>query len=110
MVVANLHRKNIKECIRNLLESVILKLEWYEHEPKSVLENKDYKILRDFSIQTKYWKLQKIWNVRVKIIPLVVGSLGAISKQFGNGLKEIGITAEIGQVQKTATGLEPTTF
>ena len=36
----------------------------------------------------------------VKIIPLVVGSLGAISKQFGNRLKEIRVTAEIGQVQK----------
>ena len=45
-------------------------------------------------------ELQKIWNVRVKIIPLVVGSLGAIPKQFGNRLKETGITAEIGQVQK----------
>ena len=115
---------------------------WYEHEPKSVLENEDYKILisRDFSIQTdhviearkpglvvvdkkrtckiihfavpedsrfeekekekikKYQdlrrELQKIWNVKVKIIPLVVGSLGAIPKQ-------IGTTAEIGQMQKT---------
>ena len=37
----------------------------------------------------------------MKIIPLVVGSLGAIPKQFGNRLKEIGVTAEIGQVQKT---------
>ena len=46
-------------------------------------------------------KLQKIWNVRVKIIPLVVGSLGAILKQFGNQLKETSITAEIEQVQKT---------
>ena len=107
---------------------------WYEHEPESVLENEDYKILWDFSIQTdpviearrpdlvvvdkkrrtckiidfaipgtsridekekekieKYQdlrrELQKIWNVRVKIIPLVVGSLGAIPKQFGNRLK-----------------------
>ena len=25
---------------------------WYEHEPESVLENQDYKILWDFSIQT----------------------------------------------------------
>ena len=25
---------------------------WYEHEPESVLENEDYKILWDFSIQT----------------------------------------------------------
>ena len=46
-------------------------------------------------------QLQKIWNVRVNIIPLVVGYLGVIHKQFGNRLKETGITAEIGQVQKT---------
>ena len=91
---------------------------WYEHEPESVLENKDYKILWDFTIQTdsviEAWRpdlvvvdkkersckiidfvvpgdsrieekekdkikkyqdlgreLQKIWNVKVKIIPLV---------------------------------------
>ena len=35
-------------------------------------------------------ELQKIYNVRVKIIPLVVGSLGAIPKQFGNRLKQTG--------------------
>ena len=46
-------------------------------------------------------ELQKIWNVKVKIIPLVVGSLGAISKQFGNRLKQVGITAGTAQVQKT---------
>ena len=43
-------------------------------------------------------ELQKIWNMRKKIIPLVAGSLDAIPKQFGNALKETGITAEIGQV------------
>ena len=32
-------------------------------------------------------ELQKIWNLKVKIISLVVGSLGAIAKQFGNRLK-----------------------
>ena len=46
-------------------------------------------------------ELQTIWNVRVKIILLVLDFLGAIPKQFGNRLKEIGVTAEIGQVQKT---------
>ena len=45
-------------------------------------------------------ELQKIWNVKVKIIPLVVGSLGAIPKKFGNGLKQIGVTVRIAQVQK----------
>ena len=37
----------------------------------------------------------------MKIIPLVVGSLGAIPKKFGNRLKQIGITARAAQVQKT---------
>ena len=46
-------------------------------------------------------ELQKIWNVKVKIISLVVGSLGAIPKQFGNRLKQIGITVRTAQVQKT---------
>ena len=46
-------------------------------------------------------ELQKIWNAKVKIIPLVVGSLGAIPKQFGNRLKQTGITAGTAQVQKT---------
>ena len=46
-------------------------------------------------------ELQKTCNVKGKIIPLVVGSLGAIPEQFVNRLKEIGVTAEIGQVQKT---------
>ena len=46
-------------------------------------------------------ELQKIWNVKVKIIPLAVGSLGAIPKQFGNRLRQIDITAGMAQVQKT---------
>ena len=46
-------------------------------------------------------ELQKICNVKVKIIPLAVGSLGAIPKQFCNRLKQIGITAGTAQVQKT---------
>ena len=46
-------------------------------------------------------ELQKIWNVKVKIIPLVVGSLGAIPKQFGSRLKQIGISLGTAQVQKT---------
>ena len=42
--------------------------------------------------------LQKIWNVKVRIIPLVIVSLGAIPKQFGNRFKQIGITAGTAQV------------
>ena len=41
-----------------------------------------------------------MWNVKVKIIPLVAGFLGAIPKQFANRLKQIGITVGTAQVQK----------
>ena len=37
----------------------------------------------------------------MKIIPLVVGSIGAIPKQFGNRLKQIDITVGTPQVHKT---------
>ena len=37
----------------------------------------------------------------MRIILLVVGSLGAIPKEFGNRLKQIGITVGTAQVQKT---------
>ena len=37
----------------------------------------------------------------MKIIPLVVGSFGAIPKQFGNSFKQIVVTAGTAQVQKT---------
>ena len=46
-------------------------------------------------------ELQKIRNVKVKIIPLAVGSLRGMPKQFGNRVKQIGITAGTAQVQKT---------
>ena len=156
LVVVNLHRKRRRHD--NLGKIVHWKLatkcnfeardKWYEHEPESVLENEDYKILWDFNIQTdqviearrpdlvvvdkkerrckiigfevpgdsrieekekdekkKYQdlgrELRKIWNVKVKIIPLVAGYLGVIPTQFGNRLKQIGITAGTEQVQKT---------
>ena len=64
----------------------------------SRIENKEKEKIKKY--QDLRQELQKIWNVRVKIIPLVVGSSGTIPKHFGNGLKETGITAEIAQVQK----------
>ena len=58
-------------------------------------EKEKEKIRKDQDLRRE---LQKILNVRMKIIPLLVGSLGAIPNQFGNRLKEIGDTVEIGQV------------
>ena len=156
VVVVNLHRTSTREGMIAwiIVHSKLARKcnfeagdKWYEHEHESVLQNEDYKILWDFSIQADHvivaWRpdlivvdtkeesckitdfavsgdsrideeknkteeyqdlgreLQKIWDVKVKIIPLVVGSLGAIPKQFGNRLKQTGTTVGTTQVQKT---------
>ena len=155
VVIAHWHRRSRHDNLGKIVHWKLARKcnfeagdKWYEHEPESVLESEDYKILWDFSIQTdhviearrpdlvvvdkkrrtckiidfavpgdsrieekekekieKYQdlrrELQKIWNLRVKIMSLVVSSLSAIPKQFGNRLKETGMIAEIGQVQKT---------
>ena len=48
-------------------------------------------------------ELQKIWNAKLKIIPLVVSSFVTIPKQFGNRLKQIVIKAGKAQVQKVVS-------
>ena len=67
-------------------------------EDSDIEEKEKHKIEKYRDLERE---LQKIWNVKVKIIPLVAGSLGAILKQFGNRLKQIGITAGTAQAQKT---------
>ena len=75
VVVANLHRETIKEdiitqvkqYITNLLESVTEAGDkWYEHEPKSILENGDYKILWDFSIQADH--VMEAWRLNLVVV------------------------------------------
>ena len=85
MVVVDKKRKNCK-----IIDFAIIGDSRIKEKEKEKIGN--YQDLRR--------ELQKIWNVTVKIIPSVAGSLGAIPKQFGNRWEETGITTEIGQVQK----------
>ena len=39
---------------------------WYEHEPESVFENEDYKILWDFSIQTDH--VIEVWRPDLVVV------------------------------------------
>ena len=61
----------------------------------SRIEAKERKKIEKF--QDLGRELQKIWNVKAKIIPLVAGSLGAIPKQLCSKLKQIGVTAGTAQ-------------
>ena len=46
-------------------------------------------------------ELRKIWNMKVKVIPLVIGGLGTTPIKLRNWLKEIGIETQVAELQKT---------
>ena len=45
----------------------------------------------------RLWKLKK-----AKVVPVVIGALGSVSKNFDKWMEEIGIHIGIGTLQKTA--------
>ena len=104
---------------------------WYEHSAKSIDENEEVKLLWDFTIQTdreihhrrpdiviqkkkaketeKYEKYQdlaseikRIWKSRTKVVPVVVGALGSVSKNLAGHLEQLGIKDRTRTMQKSA--------
>ncbi len=47
-------------------------------------------------------ELRKIWQVKVKVVPVVVGALGNIPKALGKHLEEIGTNVRVDLLQKAA--------
>ena len=47
-------------------------------------------------------EVKKIWNMKVNVIPLVIGALGTSSPLLPKRLKDIGIGQRITELQKTA--------
>ena len=45
-------------------------------------------------------ELRKIWNMKVKVIPLVIGALGTTATKLGNWLNEVGIETQITELQR----------
>ena len=46
--------------------------------------------------------MKKVWNVKAKVIPIVVCALGTVSEELENNLKTIGIPIVIKCIQKAA--------
>ena len=46
-------------------------------------------------------ELKKVWNMKVIVVPLVVGALGTPAKELEKRLKTIGIETEITELEKT---------
>ena len=60
--------------------------------------------LKESEKKNKYWdlprELKKLWNMKVTVIPIVIGALGTVTKRLVQGLEDLEIT---GRVETTQT-------
>ena len=46
-------------------------------------------------------KLRKLWNMKVKVIPIIIGTLGTTPRQVKKRLEVIGVETSVKELQKT---------
>jgi len=68
-------------------------------EDRNVIKKEAEKILKckDLTIE-----IQRMWNVKTKVIPLLIGATGTISKSFRKYVSNIAGKHEVKELQKTA--------
>jgi hypothetical protein len=66
---------------------------------RNVIKKEAEKILKykDLTIE-----IQRMWNVKTKVIPIIVGATGTISKAFSEYVSNIPGNNEVTELQKTA--------
>ena len=66
---------------------------------RNVIKKEGEKILKhkDLTIET-----QRMWNVKTKVIPVIIGATGTISKTFRKYVSNIPGNHEVNKLQKTA--------
>ena len=66
----------------------------------SRIEKRDKDKMKGYSNLKR--ELKKIWDMLVKVIPVVVGALGTTLKKLKQRLSDIGIETRIAELQKTS--------
>jgi hypothetical protein len=66
---------------------------------RNVINKEAKKILKYKNLTTE---IQRMWNVKTKVIPIIIGAVGTISKSFRKYLSHILGKRDIKEVQKTA--------
>jgi hypothetical protein len=64
---------------------------WLKKEAENILKYKDLTI-----------EIQRVWNVKAKVIPVITGTTGTIWKSFRKYVSNIPGNHEVKELQKTA--------
>jgi hypothetical protein len=65
---------------------------------KNVIQKEDEKIFKYKDLTTE---IQRMWNVKTKVIPVIIGVTGTISKSFRKYVSTIPGNHEVKKLQKT---------
>ena len=57
------------------------------------IKHKEYE--KRYKCLNPAWKLKKPWNMKVSIIPIVIGALGTVTKGLVQGLEDLEITGRM---------------
>ena len=86
----------------------------YNYQPKKgTCKIMDFAVQTDHSVKLKESEkkdkyldltreLKKLWNIKVKFIPIVIGALGTVTKELMKGLEDIEIRGRLETIQMTA--------
>ena len=66
---------------------------------RNVIKKEAEKILKYNDLTTE---IQRMWNVKTKVIPVIIGETGTISKTFRKYVSNIPGNHEVKELQKTA--------
>jgi len=66
---------------------------------RNVIKKEAEKILKDKDLTIE---IQRMWNVKTKVIPVIIGVTGTVSKSFRKYVSNIPGKHEVKELQKTA--------
>jgi len=66
---------------------------------RNVMKKEDKKILKYKDLRVE---IQRVWNVELKVIPVITGTTGTISESLRQYLSNVTGKSEIKELQKTA--------
>jgi len=66
---------------------------------RNVIKKEVEKIVKYKDLTTE---IQRMWNVKTKVIPVIIGATGTISKSFRKYVRNIPGKYEVKELQKTA--------
>jgi hypothetical protein len=68
---------------------------------RNVIQKEAEKILK-YEYKDLTIEIQRMWNVKTRVIPVIIGAAGTISKSFRKYVSTIPGNHDVGELQKTA--------